>query len=202
MILPSDPSLLERVTQISIAIIAISLSALTIVAIPVAFQSRRTYRKIHQLVDRVYDDIAPIVRHAHQISDNVDFVTTSIRADVQKVNDTIDGANERVQHALSLTEQRMTEFNALLAVVQEEAEHVFLSAASTVRGVQHGAAAFRDRSGMDLASDELDAADPADDDDIEIQEEDDGYHGNPESAAQALPTVPRVRPRHRNQRRA
>lgn len=200
MILPPDPTLLERITEVSTAVIAITLAGLAIVVIPVAFQSRRTYRKVHQLLDRVYDDISPIMRHAHQISDNVNFVTTSLRTDVQTVNETIDAANQRVQRALSLTEQRMNEFNALLAVVQEEAEHLFLSTASTVRGVQHGAAAFRDRSGMDLASDEPDAADPADE--IEIQEEGDGHDRNPQSAAQALPAAPRVRPRHRNRRRA
>jgi hypothetical protein len=44
----------------------------------------------------------------------------------------------------------------LLAVVQEEAEGVFVSTASTVRGVKRGAAAFRDDVGTDLAMDDAD----------------------------------------------
>ena len=39
-----------------------------------------------------------------------------------------------------LTEQQLSDFNALLTVVREEAEHLFVSTASTVRGVQQGAA--------------------------------------------------------------
>ena len=91
----------------------------------------------------------------------------------------------------------MNEFNALLAVVQEEAEDLFVSTASTVRGVRRGAAAFRDRGGMDLASDELDAADPADE--LDILEEDDGYDSSTESTragAPSSPACPSARARH------
>jgi uncharacterized protein YoxC len=198
----ADRGVIDRITEVASAIIAIALLTLTVVAIPVAFHSRRTYRRINHLLERVYDDITPIMNHAHSISDNVNYVTTSVRADVQKVNETINAANIRVQQALALTEQRMNEFNALLAVVQEEAEHLFLSTASTVRGVQHGAATFRDGGGMEFASVELDAADPADD--FEFQEASDGYDSDPESTAPAPPAAaaPRLRPRPRGQRRA
>jgi uncharacterized protein YoxC len=197
---PPDRGTLDRITEVASSLIAIALLTLTVVAVPVAFHSRRTYRKVHQLLDRVYDDIAPIMNHAHNVADNVNFITTSIRTDVLKVHETIDAANARVQDALALTERRMNELNALLSVVQEEAEHLFVSTASTVRGVREGAAAFRARDGMDFASDELDAADLADE--IEIQEEGDGHDRNAQPAAPALPTAPRVRPRPRNQRRA
>jgi uncharacterized protein YoxC len=181
-------------------LIAFALLTLTVVAIPVAFHSRRTYRKISHLLDRVYDDVTPIMQNANRITDNVGFITTSIRTDVVTLNEAINTANERVQQAVALTERRMSEFNALLAVVQQEAEQLFLSTASTVRGVRQGAAAFRDRDDMEFSLDELDAAILADD--IEIQEEGDGDDRSPESATQALPAAPRVRPRQRSQRRA
>jgi uncharacterized protein YoxC len=196
---PPDRGVLDRITEVASALIAISLLTLTVVAVPVAFHSRRTYRKVHELLDRVYDDIAPIMNHVHNVTDNVNFITTSIRTDVQKVHETIDAANVRVQDALALTERRMNELNALLSVVQEEAEHLFVSTASTVRGVREGAAAFRDRGAMDFVSDELDAAYLADD--IDIQEEGDGHDRNAQSTSPALPAAPRVRPRPRNQRR-
>jgi hypothetical protein len=109
----------------------------------------------------------------------------------------------------------MNEFNALLAVVQQEAEDVFLDTPSTVRALRRGAAAFADpsstggRSGMDLASDELDAAgserveaEAAEDFETQMasEEEGDGNDGSPESAAETLPAAPRVRPRARNKR--
>src|SRR5207245_2686327 len=124
-----------------------------IYVVPAAWRFRRTYKKVDELLDRVYGDIVPIMRHASTIADNVNYITTSIRTDVQKVNATIASATDRVHHAVTLTEERLNEFNALMEVVQQEAERVFVSTASTVRGVRTGAAAFREPSGMDLASD-------------------------------------------------
>lgn len=211
----ADRGLFEQISAIASTLITITLLVLVVVAVPVAWSFRKSYKKVNDLLDRIYGDITPLMRHASSIADNVDFVTTSIRTDVQKVNATIATANERVQRALLLSEHRLNEFNALLSVVQDEAEGVFLSTASTVRGVRRGAAAFQERGGTDLASDELDTDDLDDEideeiesqielatNDIEIQEEGDGHDSNAQSAAQALPAAPRVRPRPRNRRRA
>ena len=196
----ADRGVFDRIAEVASVLIALALLTLTVVAIPVAFQSRRTYRKVSHLLDRVYGDVTPIMQHAHRITDNVNFITTSIRSDVAKVTEAITSANERVQQAVSLTERRMNEFNALLAVVQQEAEQLFLSTASTVRGVREGAAAFRNREEASFEAGELDAAILADD--IEIQEEGDGDDSRSESAPQAFPAAPRVRPRQRSTRRA
>jgi uncharacterized protein YoxC len=188
-------STLQQISAAASAIMTIALLVLTIVAIPVAWRLWKTYHKVDLLLERLHDDFAPIMANAHDISDNVNYITTSIRTDVAKVKETIDSANERLRHALALSEKRVNEFNALLVIVQQEAEGVFLSTASTVRGVRRGAAAFQDRGGMDLASDELDAADLADD--LDIQEESDGYDSRTESPADAGPATPRIRPRTR-----
>ena len=195
----------EQITTIASAIITLALLVLVVVAVPVAWHFRKVYRKVSHLLDRMQGDITPIMHHLSVITDNVNFVTTSIRTDVQKVNATIVAANERVQHAVALTEERLNEFNALLAVVQDEAEQVFVSTASAVRGVRGGAAAFR-RRGMDLASDELDPAVLADaiESQLESEEEDDGHDGSSqpsaEPAAGGFTAVPRVRPRARHPR--
>jgi hypothetical protein len=86
---------------------------------------------------------------------------------------------------VALTEQRLGEFNALLEVVQEEAEGVFIATASTVRGVRTGAAALHNED-----EDALAAPSPA------PEEDDDGYDDPPQSEAGAA--RPRVRPRRRD----
>ena len=202
-----DPGWFEKATAVASGLMTVAILVLTVALVPAAWNFRKSYKKVNDLLDRIYGDITPIMRHASSISDNVDFITTSIRTDVQKVNATINTANERVQRALSQAEHRLNEFNALLAVVQDEAEGVFVSTASTVRGVRSGAAAFRGRGGTDLASEELDTAELVDEaellmDDTEIEEERDGHDGNPEPAAEALPAAPRLRPRARSRRRA
>jgi uncharacterized protein YoxC len=196
-------SVLAQIAAFATTVIMMTLLVMSIILMPIAWHFRKTYKKLNRLFDRLQGDVAPILRHAHDVADNLNYITTALRTDVHKVSATIDGANNRVQQAVSVTERRLNEFNALLSVVQEEAEGLFVSTASTVHGVRRGAEAFRNRRGMDLASDESDAAEPADD--LDIQENEDGYDPSTESAAQAFPappTGPRLAPRARNTRRA
>ena len=140
----AEPSLLEQVTSIASTILTISFLVLTVALVPAAWNFRKSYARINELLERVYGDINPIMRHASSIADNVNYVTTSIRVDVQQINQTIASANARLTQAIAMTEDRLREVNALLAVVQEEAEDMFVSTASAVRGAQAGAAILRD----------------------------------------------------------
>jgi len=207
----ADRGPVEQILTACTMILTVSLTVLTAFAVPAAWRFRHTYKKINEFLDRMYGDITPIMRHTSTITDNVNYITTSVRADLQLVNATIASANERLQQAVDLTEQRLNEFNALLQVVQQEAEHAFISTASTVRGVRTGAAVFRDHGrgarGMDLASEEeVDPADVADEleSQMESLEVGDGYDGDSqsESSAAAFSAAPRVRPRGRGPRRS
>jgi uncharacterized protein YoxC len=134
----------NTVSGIASILISIALLALCVGLIPAAWNFRKSYKKTNELLDRIYGDVNPIMRHASTIGDNLNYVTTSIRVDVQQVNQTIALANERLQHAMRETERRLNEFNALLEVVRDEASDVFVSTASTLRGVREGAATFRE----------------------------------------------------------
>ena len=140
----SEPTLLEQVTSIATTVLTLSFLVLTVALVPAAWNFRKSYARINELLERVYGDINPLMRHASSIADNVNYVTTSIRVDIQQVNQTIASANARLTQAIAMTEDRLREVNALLAVVQEEAEDMFVSTASTMRGVRAGAAVLRD----------------------------------------------------------
>ena len=176
----------EKTTAIASGLMTVAILVLTVALVPAAWNFRKSYKKISDLLDRVYGDVNPIMRQASAIADNVDYITTSVRTDVQQINATIAAANLRLQQAVALTEQRLNEFNALLAVAQQEAEAVFVATASTMRGVRTGAAALHHE---DEAENALGAALPT------SEELDDGYD-DPDSA-EAGPTRPRVRPRRR-----
>jgi uncharacterized protein YoxC len=232
-------SVFADIAAIAQAIIALALVVIAALVIPVAWGLRRVHRRINTVVDRLHGEVSPVIQHARSIADDVHYVTRSVRDDMARVNETIANANERVEHAVALAEQRLNEFNALLAVVQEEAESLFVSTASAVRGVRGGAAAFREdgleddfehdfdddeegppepsrrdpprggRSGIDFASDELDAAATANE--IETQEEHRNVNDSrsePTAAPLAVPLplavagAPRVRPRAGRSHRA
>ena len=178
----SEPrSTFETVTSIASGLMSLALLVLTVALVPAAWNFRRSYKRINQLLDRVYGDVNPILRHVSTIADNVDYVTTSIRVDVQQVNQTIAAANQRLNHAVALTEQRLNDFNALLRVVQQEAEDTFVSTAAALRGVRAGADTFHD-----LAA-ERDAAPDHD------QELTDGDHDT--TGTDRWRPAPRIRPR-------
>jgi uncharacterized protein YoxC len=204
-----DPGWFEQLTSIASGLMSLAILVLTIALVPAAWNFRKSYDKINKLLERVYGDINPLVRHAHAIADNVDYITTSIRTDVQQVNATVAAANQRLHQAVLLAEERLAAFNALLDVAQHEAERAFVNTAATMHGVRTGAAALRadveaalvgrPRPGMDPI-DELDELDELLPEELELLDEldDEDANGDDESrASEPGPARPRVRPRGR-----
>jgi uncharacterized protein YoxC len=193
--------LLEEVAGIASGLIAILLLVLTVVCVPAAWNFRKSYKKVSDLLDRIYGDVTPFMRHASSIAENVDYVAVSIRADVQRVNATIASANQRLEDAMATTEARLQEFNALLSVVQSEAEQVFVATAAAVRGVRTGAAALRGDAaerngpradGMEFAMDDTDGLANDEGGATDDEERYDGNDGNTEPAPHR-PARPHVR---------
>jgi uncharacterized protein YoxC len=194
---PVQHSLIEQVTAVANAIITIALLVLVIVGVPLLWSFRKSYKRVNDLLDRVRGDIKPLVHHASELAENLHHITDSVKSDIDAVSGTIRAGNDRVREAMDATEQRLSDLNALLDVVQREAEQIFVSTAAGVRGVRSGAARFR-RGGLDLASAELDRARRGEpDDEFETEQEiADGYDDGPtdQPAADAL-VAPRIRPR-------
>jgi uncharacterized protein YoxC len=193
------PSTFARVAGVASGLLTIAFLVFVVAAVPALWNFRKTYRRVNHLLERIYGDINPIMRHASTVADNIDYITTAIRTDVQQINATIVSANQRLQQAVALTERRLTDMSALLQVVQEEAEQMFVSTASTVRGVRHGASTLSSNGGGPkfATGDEDDVLDDplTDDDEAETEEEMiDGYERNASPAADS-PARPRVRPR-------
>ena len=114
-------------------VMTITIIVLSAALIPAAWNFRKSYKKVSDMLDKVYGDINPLMRHASAIADNVDYISTAIRVDVQQVSQTVAAVNQRMQQAVAAAEDRINQLNALLEVVQEEAESAFVTTASTIR---------------------------------------------------------------------
>jgi uncharacterized protein YoxC len=134
----AEPGLWDKVTSVASGVMTITVIILTAALVPAAWNFRKSYKKTSEMLDKIYGDINPLMRHASAIADNVDYITTAIRVDVQQVSQTVAAVNQRLQQAVGLAENRIQRLNALLDVVQEEAESAFVTTASTIRGVQTG----------------------------------------------------------------
>lgn len=110
------------------------------------FFLRRRLVRLERLVrstgQRVVDRAGPLVDRSRDVADNVEFITRAIRTDVERLNASVRTLTERLHHASDRMEERIEEFNALIEVVQSEAESIFIDTASTVRGVTAGARAI------------------------------------------------------------
>ena len=194
------PNIFDRITGIASGLLTITVLILVAAAVPAALNFRKSYRRINQLADRLSRDLNPILRHANTVADNINYITTSIRHDVQQINATIASANERLQNAVEVTERRLGDFNALLRVVQEEAESMFVSTASAVRGVRTSASALSEvGTGPKFArqdEEDLDQLELAPEIDLE-EELSDGYDSD---AAASEDDVARPRLRSRTRR--
>jgi uncharacterized protein YoxC len=154
--------LLETLAIVAFVIVALLLIALLVLLIPAVRSLRRTSEKVEALLGRLSGDLDPIVRHATNIADNADYISTAVRADVGQVSLTVRRANDRLNEALGASERRVRELGALLRVFQDEVEHTFVSGTSVVRGIRAGADALRD--GTDDFLDRLDDFDDEPDD--------------------------------------
>ena len=134
----AQPGLWEKITSVASGVMTITVIILTVALVPAAWNFRKSYKKVSDMLDKIYGDINPLMRHASAIADNVDYISTAIRVDIQQVSQTVAAVNQRLQHAAGAAEDRINQLNALLEVVQEEAESAFVTTASTIRGVQTG----------------------------------------------------------------
>lgn len=133
----------DTLTSIATVVIALAIIVGGLAAIPLGLNALRALRTVNQLAAQVRGDIAPLIKHGHAAAENVDLIVGAMRQNVQMLSQTVASANERLDRAAEQAEERIADFNALLQVIQEEAEGLFIDTASTMRGARVSAEALR-----------------------------------------------------------
>ncbi|MCH8810815.1 MAG: hypothetical protein IID07_03225 [Gemmatimonadetes bacterium] len=126
------PNTLQVAAEVSTVVIAVISVVLLVVVLLFLRQLRRLLGSIQQHVQ-------PVTDRARVAAENVEYITALVREDVQKVRASVSGLSDRLGEASDRMEERVEEFNALMDVVQDEAESVLLDTAALVRGVRAGA---------------------------------------------------------------
>lgn len=122
--------------DVALIVVAAAVLVLALLGILLFARLRRAVDRLQSIAEQ---SMGPVSDRARAISDNVEFITRAVRTDVEKLSDSVEALTDRLQLASERMEQRVEEFNALMEVVQDEAEEIFLDTASTVRGVREGA---------------------------------------------------------------
>lgn len=157
----------------------IAMIVVGVAIVVLAFAGVALARKINRTLDgmrtAVRQNLGPVSDRARAISDNVEFISQALRTDVERLNESVHALSDRLHQASNRMEERIEDFNALMEVVQEEAEGMFIDTAATMRGVREGAAAIT-----------RGAARPA----VEANHPDDADH--PQSVSEAADEAPQL----------
>jgi hypothetical protein len=122
--------------DVATLVIAIAIIVVGIVAVHGAL-------KVRGMIRRIRGDFDPAIRNLTAASEQARAITATLRRNVDELSGTVSQTNDRVRRAAEAAEARLGELNALMGVVQREAEDIFIRTASAVRGVQKGAGALR-----------------------------------------------------------
>jgi len=122
--------------QVAADISAVALAAISAVILLAMLVLLVQLRKLLASLQR---QMQPVADRARVAAENVEYISAVVREDVQKVHSSVAGMTDRLKDASERMEERVEEFNALMDVVQDEAESVLLDTAAAVRGVRAGA---------------------------------------------------------------
>tara|TARA_B100001179_G_scaffold225380_1_gene205207 strand:- start:320 stop:844 length:525 start_codon:yes stop_codon:yes gene_type:complete len=127
-----DPAVISTLADIAMILVGVAILAVSVALILLALRVNATLKSLSQ-------NLGPVSDRARSISDNVEFITQALRTDVERLNTSVKSLNDRLHQASGHMEQRIEEFNALMEVIQGEAEGAFIKTAAAVRGVREGA---------------------------------------------------------------
>ena len=133
---PSGPLAISTAAQVAEVVIAGAILILVILGTITFYRVNSIIREVRR---SAHKSLGPISDRARSIADNVDFITQSLRSDLEQLRSSVTALSEGLHLASERMEDRVEDFNALMEVVQGEAEGVFLDTASSVRGVREGA---------------------------------------------------------------
>lgn len=117
-----------------------------IVSVPLLYQLRNGLRGLRRASKEFERKADPLLERGKAVGANLEFITTTLKHDVESLNGAIRALSDRLTQASEHLEERIADFNALMEVVQGEAEGIFVETAATARGVRAGARTLTGRA--------------------------------------------------------
>lgn len=167
---------LETAADISLVILAVG-SALALLAMTVLLL------QIRKLLAGMQKQLQPVADRARAAAENVEYISAVVRTDIRKVNDSVTKITSHLNDASDHMEDRIAEFNALMQVVQGEAEDIFLDTAAAAHGVRAGARTLG-VGASEPAEDQEPAAEHDESDESDAREKANEGHAAPEEPKQ------------------
>jgi methyl-accepting chemotaxis protein len=127
---------IDVVFAVAAGAIALTFFAVLFVILGALRAFARAEHKLGKLGERIARD--PGVESLRKVSANVESVSAAVRDEAERLTASVGKLSERLAQASDRMEERIEEFNALMEVIQSEAEDAFVDTAATARGVRKG----------------------------------------------------------------
>lgn len=117
-------------------LLCLLLIASLVAALPTLRRLASLLHRTDRFLEQTEREIGPVLDHLRRSADDLDYITSAVRSDVESVGDTVEQATRTTRALIELAEARAVEINGFLEVVQEEAEESFYSTASVLRALR------------------------------------------------------------------
>jgi hypothetical protein len=144
-IVPPAESWFAQVTDVAAGVLTILAVLLFVGAMWAALRLRASFDRTQVTLEGVGRDLRTLVDRANGVAQNATAIAEALRADLQDVRETVEFANRRARHAVSVMADRVDEFNAALATMQRDTQGIVVTALTAFRGLRAGMAALRGR---------------------------------------------------------
>ncbi len=131
-------NIFQKISAVGGAILAVAILIMAIAVALAAWNFGKAVTKAIEFLHSAQVDLAPVIRNVTVISEDVRDISNRAKDKARKVEETVDNANALVNKAIRKTDNQVQKIQSFVGFVQDKIESTFVSAASTVRGVQTG----------------------------------------------------------------
>lgn len=126
----------DMIFGITAGVISITLLGFLAVLVFLILQARHLNRILQEFAGRIATDRG--VEHLRGAAGNLEQVSRTLADEAEVIRGSGQELAARIERIADRMEDRIEEFNALMEVIQLEAEDAFVDTASTARGVRRG----------------------------------------------------------------
>lgn len=129
----------DGLAAVSLGLIAAFWLAITVGVLILIGLVMKLLKRVEGIVEDLAPRTEPLIDRANEIAGDAAAISKNVRAEVERVGDTVKGLNDQLQLALESTTEQVRRFGAVVRVVQDEVEDILLDATATARGLQAAA---------------------------------------------------------------
>jgi hypothetical protein len=142
---PVPPTTFQQVTGVASGIVSIVLCLIILSLIPAALYLRAQVHRASASLAKAQIEAGPVLKEATALLVDLRAIAAVARADAQTIHQAVVDTDAGIRGIRTRVETRLAEIDAVIEVVQQEVEDVFVSTAAAARGVRAGARALVDR---------------------------------------------------------